>query len=147
MSVGSLVILGGWRLKLVGDHLYACPPPEALTGKGDYFRFMRNGQLAVENFQSHAELGRVADACCKGHALSLVPGTLEAVEQRIREQPFFKKYGLASLKLGLEHGKIHRDQVCHASWWRPRDLTPEGIIEKDIATLHTSRVADLFENK
>jgi hypothetical protein len=147
MVLGMLGILGGCGLKLVGDHLSSCPPPEANAGEGDFFRFMRNGQLAVENFQSHVELGKVPDTCCKGHALSLVPGTLDAVEQRVKEQPFFKKFGLASLKLGLEHGKLHHDQEYHASWWRPRDLTPERLIEEKIATLHSTRVATLFEKK
>ncbi len=134
-------------MKLVGEHLPSCPPPEAQADEGDFFRFMRSGQLSIENFQSHVELGKVPDTCCKGHALSLVPGTLDAVKQRVEEQPFFKKFGLASLKLGMAHGKLHRDQEFHASWWRPEALTPERIIEEKLATLYAPRTATLLEKK
>ena len=134
-------------LDLVGEHLPNCPPSEARPAEGRYFRFMRNGHLIADNFKSHVELGKVAATCCKGHALSLVPGTLAAVKQRVAEQPFFRKYGLATLSLSFTHGKLHHDQECHASWWRPKDLSPTRIVDEQLALLYAPTVTAILETK
>jgi hypothetical protein len=133
-------------LKVVGGHLTGCPPAKAKAVEGMYFRFMRKGVLTKENFFSYVEQGKAADTCCNGHALSLVPGRLEAVKKRVEEQPYFKKFGLAALSLDLTHGRLFKDQELHASWWRPSELTPDKIISEGLATLHAPHVARLLES-
>lgn len=97
-----------------------CPPPDAEPASGAVYRICRENPPAVEDFQSHAELGKTSKGNeCIRHGLSVFRNPSEA--RHLTE--LFPKLGKLIFRgeLTPEHGKLKttpaRTRPSHVTWW------------------------------
>ena len=109
----------------IGSDLDNCPPQEAKSIPGEYFRFVVS---SLDNaFKSRFELGLHQSDSCEERAISLMLSRAAVEKKRIKYKAF-KNAKLAILQITSEHGIILIDKPeIHANWWHPIGFDPATI--------------------
>ena len=117
-----------WHEKLPEN----CPPEEAESPDGFYYRLVKNKEPISEDFVSLVEEGVSSGKDCKAFGVSLM-GNLEDAK-KLTKQPRWKKLPIvriAKIKLNGKSGVIldspSRGSKSHKEWWRYKEYMPNNI--------------------
>ncbi|MFZ4789766.1 MAG: hypothetical protein ACOYMW_02505 [Candidatus Competibacteraceae bacterium] len=96
-----------------------CPPADAEDADGKVYRLVRSDPPTINDFRSHAELGKMLKAPpCLRHGLS----TFRRYEDAHHQRDLLPMLGdrIAAAELKPEHGKTKLTsgkQPTHTTWW------------------------------
>ncbi len=116
IDIISLLLIAMWFEPLPNQ----CPPGDATTPNGVYFRVTETSQATCEDFWSHRKLNpdqKYNTNECRAMAVSVFDSSQAAQKLLLMERHRHKV--ITAVKLDSNAGKIQKNgQPNHFSWWR-----------------------------